>query len=147
MPGKQNSDRSGAATAAMRAPNVSIEHVLGQAATPQQFCTSLAKLFGVRATEVALLCVQKGLLNFLYPEELKTAGSIPVSSSTSVAAHTASTKKTELYNAFVKVKHASIFESVKLNTSDDVERPEQSTIQKLMSAPVLDSQRKVLGVV
>jgi len=91
--------------------------------------------------------LQKGLLSFLYPEELKTAGSIPVSSSSAVAAHTASTKKTELFNAFVKVKHASIFECVKLNATEDTERSEQNAIQKLMSAPVLDSQRKVLGVV
>jgi hypothetical protein len=93
--------------------------------------------------------LEKGLLSFVYPEQLKTAGSIPVSSSSAVAAHTASTKKTELFNAFVKVKHASIFESVKLNSSDsdDVERTGQNAIQKLMSAPILDPQRKVLGVV
>jgi hypothetical protein len=87
-------------------------------------------------------------LNFVHPEQLKTAGSIPVSSSTAVAAHTASTKKTELFNAFVKVKHASIFESVKLsNPADEDDRSGQSAIQKLMSAPILDAQRKVLGVV
>jgi hypothetical protein len=91
--------------------------------------------------------LEKGLLSFLYPEQLKTAGSIPVSSSSAVAAHTASTKKTELFNAFVKVKHASIFESVKLNSSEDVERSGQNAIQKLMSAPIIDAQRKVLGVI
>jgi hypothetical protein len=143
MEAKQNSKQGGAAAAA-RAPNASVEHVLGQAATPQQFCAALAKLFGVRPTEVALLRLQKGLLSFLYPDQLKTAGSIPVSSSSAVAAHTASTKKTELFNTFVKVKHASIFESVKLATSEDTEQTEQNTIQKLMSAPVLDPQRKVL---
>ena len=46
----------------------------------------------------------------------------------------------------MKVKHASIFESVKLSTADG-EQAEQNTIQKLMSAPILDPQRKVLGVV
>lgn len=147
MQGKQNSDRGGAATAPARASNASVEHVLGQAATPQEFCAALAKLFGVRPTEVALMRLQKGLLGFLYPDELKTAGSIPVSSSSAVAAHTAATKKTELFNAFVKVKHASIFESVKLNTSEENEHSGQGTIQKLMSAPVLDPRRKVLGVV
>ncbi|HYL98827.1 MAG TPA: hypothetical protein VEZ90_07710 [Blastocatellia bacterium] len=147
MQGKRNSDQGGTAAAPARAPNASVEHVLSQASTPQQFCAALAKLFGVRPTEVALMRLQKGLLSFLYPEELKTAGSIPVSSSSAVAAHTASTKKTELFNAFVKVKHASIFECVKLNATEDTERAEQNTIQKLMSAPVLDSQRKVLAVV
>lgn len=147
MQGKPNSNVGGTAAAPARASNASVEHVLQQAATPEKFCAALAKLFGVRPTEVALMRLQKGLLSFLYPEQLKTAGSIPVSSSSAVAAHTASTKKTELFNAFVKVKHASIFESVKLNAPDDVERTGQNAIQKLMSAPILDPQRKVLGVV
>ena len=147
MPAKPNSDQGGTAAAAARASDASVEHVLGQSANPQQFCSALAKLFGVRATEVALMRLQKGLLSFLYPEQLKTAGSIPVSSSSAVASHTASTKKTELFNAFVKVKHASIFESVKLLQSEDNDPTEQNTIQKLMSAPVLDAQRRALGVI
>src|SRR5579863_9452923 len=146
MQGKRNSEQGGAAAAPARASNASVEHVLKLAATPQDFCVALAKLFGVRPTEVALMRLQKGLLSFLYPEQLKTAGSIPVSSSSAVAAHTASTKRTELFNAFVKVKHASIFESVKLNSTEDVERSGQNAIQKLMSAPILDAHRKVLGV-
>jgi hypothetical protein len=147
MQGQRNSEQSGTAAAPARASNASVEHVLGQASSPQQFCAALAKLFGVRPTEVALMRLEKGLLSFLYPEQLKTAGSIPVSSSSAVAAHTASTRKTELFNAFVKVKHASIFESVKLNSTEDVERSGQNAIQKLMSAPILDAHRKVLGVV
>ena len=148
MQGKPNSGQGGTAAAPARASNASVEHVLRLTATPQEFCVALAKLFGVRPTEVALMRLEKGLLSFVYPEQLKTAGSIPVSSSSAVAAHTASAKKTELFNAFVKVKHASIFESVKLNSSeDDVERTGQNAIQKLMSAPILDPQRKVLGVV
>ncbi len=147
MPAKPNSDQGGTAAAAARASDASVEHVLSQSANPQQFCSALAKLFGVRATEVALMRLQKGLLSFLYPEQLKTAGSIPVSSSSAVASHTASTNKTELFNAFVKVKHASIFESVKLLQSEDNDPTEQNTIQKLMSAPVLDAQRRALGVI
>ncbi len=147
MADKQNSDSGGTAAAPARASNASVEHVLRHCATRQEFSVALAKLFGVRPTEVALMRLEKGLLNFVYPDELKTAGSIPVSSSSAVAAHTASTKKTELHNAFVKVKHASIFESVKLNSSEDIERAGQNAIQKLMSAPILDEHRKVLGVV
>jgi len=147
MQAKPNSDQGGTAAAPARASNASVQHVLGQSATAQQFCAALAKLFGVRPTEVALMRLQKGLLSFLYPEQLKTAGSIPVSSSSAVASHTASTKKTELFNAFVKVKHASIFESVKLIQSENNDPTEQNSIQKLMSAPVLDPQRKVLGVI
>jgi len=147
MQSKSNSEKGGTAAAPARASNASVEHVLSQATTPQQFCAALAKLFGVRPTEVALMRLEKGLLNFVYPEQLKTAGSIPVSSSSAVAAHTASTRKTELFNSFVKVKHASIFETVKLSTSEEGAQPEQGTIQKLMSAPILDAHRKVLGVI
>jgi hypothetical protein len=138
---------AGAGAAAATAPACSVEHVLSQADTPDKFCSALARLFGVRLTEVALLKLEKGLLRFVLPEQLKTAGSIPVSSSSAVAAHTASTKKTELFNSFVKVKHASIFETVKLSTSDESGQQEQGTIQKLMSAPILDTHRKVLGVI
>jgi hypothetical protein len=89
MPGKPNSEQGATAAAPARASNASVEHVLGQATTAQQFCVALAKLFGVRPTEVALMRLEKGLLNFVHPEQLKTAGSIPVSSSSAVAAHTA----------------------------------------------------------
>lgn len=147
MQGEQDSGPGGVAAATARAANMSAEQVLSQAATAAEFCAAMAKLFGVRPTEVALMRLQRGLLSFLYPEQLKTAGSIPVSSSSAVAAHTASTRKTEIFNAFIKVKHASIFESVKLNASEDGERTGANAIQKLMSAPILDSQRKVLGVV
>ena len=67
----------------------------------------------MRPDEVALLRLENGLLKFLFPTELTTAGSIPISSSTAVAAHTAVTKKVELFNNFTRVKHASIFETIK----------------------------------
>jgi len=144
---KQKSSGQGAATAPALAPNRSVEFVLGQADTPEKFSAALSKLFAVRLTEVALLRLEKGLLKFLCPSELKTAGSIPVSSSTAIAAHTAVSKKTELFNSFVKVKHASVFETVRLTNPNNADELEQCTIQKLMSAPVLDPQKKVLGVV
>ena len=110
------------------------------------FCGVLAKVFRVRQTEVALLRLEKGLLHFLFPEALRTAGSIPVSSATAVAAHTAVTKKVELFNSFTKVKHASIFETVKLGTAEQADASESAPIQKLISAPVLSSEGRVLGV-
>jgi len=121
--------------------------VLSKANTPERFCTGLSKLFAVRANEVALLRLEKGLLRFLSPAQLTTAGSIPVSSSSSVAAHTASTKKTELFNTFARVKHARVFETVKLTTTGEDDQSEQGAIQKLMSAPILTPERKVLGVI
>jgi hypothetical protein len=140
---------SGAAAAPARDRSV-LEHRLAQASTPDQCCAELAKLFGVRSNEVALLRLENGLLKFLCPFELATAGSIPISSSNAVAAHTAVTKKIELFNNFTRVKHASIFESVKpggeKGQNEDGElRP--ATIHKLMSAPVLDASENVLGVI
>jgi len=127
-----------------------MDSAFAQADTPEQFCAALAKLFGVRPKEVALMRQEKGLLKFLFPEQLKTAGSIPVSSSSAIASHTASTKKTELFNTFAKIKHARVFETVKLTAAEEAENAdhtERASIQKLMSAPILGPDRKVLGVI
>jgi len=40
-----------------------------------------------------------------------------------------------------------VFETVKLISPEDAEKQEQSQIQKLMSAPILDPQNKVMGVI
>lgn len=145
MAGKSNST-SGAAAAPARGTKSAVESALAQAVTPELFRAAVSKFFGVRPNEVALLRLEKGLLKFVFPDQLKTAGSIPVSSSSSVAAHTASTKKTELFNTFAKVKHARVFETVRLGTTEETDHSEQTSIQKLMSAPILNQQKKVLGV-
>ena len=105
----------------------------------------LSKMFQVSSTEVALFRVEDGQLKFLYPVALRTAGSIPLSSS-AIAAHTAVGQRAELYNNFPRIKHASIFEHVKL-TQKDQDSPVEKPIQKLMSAPILDAKGHVLGVV
>lgn len=143
----QNSAQGKAAAAAGRAlDRKALESQLVNAGSPEQCRAELSKIFQVRPDEVALLRLENGLLRFLFPSELTTAGSIPISSSTAVAAHTAVTKKVELFNNFTKIKHASVFESVKASGASGEElRP--ATIQKLMSAPVLDKADDVLGVV
>jgi hypothetical protein len=110
--------------------------------TPEAICAGVAKMFLVSETEVALLELSGRLLNFLYPAELKTAGAIPLSSS-AVAARTARTKQTEVFNSFAQVKHFSVFELVRLGDTglDD------QVIQKLMSAPVLAKNGEVIGVI
>ena len=138
---------AGAASAPTRDRAV-VERRLAQAGTPDQCCVELSKIFGVRPNEVALLRLESGLLKFLCPFELTTAGSIPISSSTAVAAHTAVTKKIELFNNFTRVKHASIFESIRPGgEKGDEEELRPATIHKLMSAPILDKAEKVLGVI
>jgi len=91
--------------------------------------------------------VEKDVLNFLFPAELKAAGFIPLSSSKAVAARTASTRKVELFNNFVIVQHANIFETIKLATLEQSANPGENVIQKLMSTPVTDSKHDVLGVI
>lgn len=123
-----------------------LEHLLDQDVTPRQVCGVLAKMFEVQQTEVAILRLEHGLLHFIFPDELRTAGSIPISSS-SIAAHTAISKKSEIFNNFARVKHASIFETVKLGAIEGVDTSEPLPIQKLMSAPVVDENARVLGVI
>ncbi len=110
--------------------------------SPESICACVAKIFQVKETEVGLLERTGSLLNFLYPAELKTAGAIPLSSE-AVAARTARTQQAELFNSFAQVKHSSIFELVKLgDTGLDAQ-----VIQKLMSAPVLNENGEVIGVI
>ena len=139
-----------AAAAAAPAPDLdALQRVVQVNPAPERISAELAKLFRVRRNEIALLRLEHGTLKFLSPPELATAGSIPLSSSTAVAARTAGTKKVEIFNGFTKVKHAGIFEKVKLSKQDDADHPdhsERAPIQKLISCPILDPQGKVLGV-
>jgi GAF domain-containing protein len=110
---------------------------------PALICAEVARIFDVRETEVALLQVKRSFLEFVFPLELKAGGSIPLSSS-AVAAKTATEKKAEVFNSFTTVRHASIFEVVKLgSTQADLS---DQVIQKLMSAPVL-AANKAVGVI
>jgi hypothetical protein len=118
--------------------------VLGEGVTPLDVSMVLAKVFRVQYAEVALLKLEGGLLKFIFPEHLRTTGAIPISSK-AIAAHTALSKKAEIFNNFARVKHASIFETIKpAGTDDEIVAPDP--IQKLMSVPILDSQSNVLGV-
>lgn len=110
--------------------------------TPQSICAKVAEIFDVRETEVALLELRGKLLHFLFPEELTTAGAIPISSS-AVAARTAQSRQAELFNSFAQVNHFSVFELVKLGDSG----LDSQVIQKLMSAPILGDTGQVLGVI
>jgi hypothetical protein len=119
--------------------------VLTEALTPLEVSMLLAKVFRVQYAEVALLRLEGGLLKFVFPEHLRITGAIPISSK-AVAAHTALSKKAEIFNNFARVKHASIFETIKpIGTEEDVPAP-PPPIQKLMSVPILDQHSTVMGV-
>ena len=121
------------------------EVLLGNNCTLDRLCAELAKLFNVRCTEVGVLRLEGELLRFLYPAELHSAGSIPISGS-AVAARTAAAKRAELFNNFANVPHRSVFERIRLK-DPELKNADHPRIQKLMSAPILGEQDEVLGVV
>ena len=120
--------------------------VLGQGVTALDLCMVLAKIFRVQYTEVALLRLESGLLRFIFPDHLRTTGAIPLNGK-AVAAHTALSKKAEIFNNFARVKHASIFETIKPSNGDMDEPAPPSPIQKLMSVPIMDRDSNVVGVI
>src|ERR1700683_5162554 len=124
---------------------ISLEAVLEEGVTPYDVTMVLAKVFRVQHAEVALLRLDGGLLRFILPEHLRTTGAIPISSK-AVAAHTALSKKPEIFNNFARVKHASIFETIKPVGAEAEEPLLPAPIQKLMSVPILDQNTTVLGV-
>ena len=119
--------------------------VLSEGVTPPDVSAVLAKVFQVNNAEVALLRLEGGLLKFVFPEHLVTTGAIPISSK-AVAAHTALSKKAEIFNNFARVKHASIFETIKPGADDADTSAPPAPIQRLMSVPILDQRVTVLGV-
>lgn len=120
--------------------------VLSEGVTPLDVSMVLAKVFRVQYAEVALLRLEGGLLKFVFPEHLRTTGAIPISSK-AVAAHTALSKKAEIFNNFARVKHASIFETIKQVGAETEQPAPPAPIQKLMSVPILDQHSTVLGVI
>jgi hypothetical protein len=113
--------------------------------TPGRICAEIARMFKVKQTEVGMLWCEGAFLKFLFPIELQSAGSIPMTSS-AIAARTASSRQAQLFNDFPRVPHHTIFEQIRLNDSHPLtEMPDP--IQKLMSAPILGDGGDVLGVI
>ena len=137
---------SAVAVARVLAPHAIVEQNLIRSTSPEQACAELSRMFSVGLAEVALMRVEGDILNFLFPTELRVAGFVPLSSSKAVAARTATTRKVELFNNFVIVQHANVFETIKLSTMGQSNIPGANTIQKLMTAPVVDAHHNVVGV-
>lgn len=97
---------------------------------------AVSRIFKVNPDEVAILSLtpDRRFLFFRVPEQLKSVGQIPLTSTTALAARTVRDRRPELINRFNVVPHASVFESVRLKE----ERGEP--IQKIMSAPILKDQ-------
>jgi len=124
-----------------------LERMGSESPTPEAICGKVARILRVNRNEVALLRVEKNCLRFIFPAGLRAAGLLPLSGS-AVAARTASTRSPLLSNSFARVRHASLFESVKLG-GGDVEEPgsRQLPIQKIMSVPIAGADGRVMGVV
>ncbi len=101
----------------------------------------LAKLFGVKEDEVAVLEIAPSgrSLRFVMPEKLHEVGSIPLSSTTALAARTVRERRSDILNNFPIARHATVFEGVPLG------RRTGEAIQKIMSMPILRGNT-VVGV-
>ena len=122
--------------------------VLAQHSTPldieskAQFAEQLGQRFGVKPDEVGVLMLEEKQrqLKFVVPEKLRTIGTIPLTSSSALAARTARDKRPDVINTFASARHATVFEGVPLS------RRRGELIHKIMSAPI-QAQGKVVGVV
>lgn len=109
----------------------------------ESFCSQVAERFGVRIHEVALLRVEGAFLRFVFPAALRWGGDIPLGSS-ALAARTARDRRPELSNGFAMVPHWRLFE--RIQTGGAGAQPPQP-IQKIMSAPAIDSANTLTGVI
>ncbi len=108
----------------------------------ERISLEIAKLFQVQGDEVALLQLLPAgrALKFVLPIKLQVVGTIPLSSTTALAARTARDRRADIVNTFATARHASVFEGIPLG------RSEAGSIQKIMSAPILQGDT-VAGVV
>ena len=102
----------------------------------------IAKNLGVKTDEVAIMGVSTRWrhLHFLVPESLKQVGFIALSSTSAIAAKTARESRPDIINNFAGVRHATVFEGVKIGGETS------EFIQKMISAPILSGD-KVVGVI
>ncbi len=110
----------------------------------EKLVQEIAKLFSVKQDEVAILQLASDgkVLKFLHPFKLKQMGSIPLSTTNSLAVRTVREKRPEMINNFPAQKHPTIFEAVELGPK----KKEREPIQKIISAPLLLDSKPV-GVI
>ena len=108
----------------------------------KQIAGVIAKSLGVKLDEVAILRLSStgDQLEFVMPERLARVGTIPLSSTTSLAVRTVRDARAQFINNFPGARHHTVFEAVRL--SDEQGEP----IQKIMSVPVRAGD-KVVGAI
>jgi hypothetical protein len=141
-----SSGNQGSATKPAKSSISDLENMVSESPSTDRVCMKLAQILRVRRSEVALLRLEKGSLRFIFPPELRSAGVLPLSGS-AVAARTAATRTPLLSNTFMRVKHVSLFEAVKLGAEEEDRSLDQMPIQKIISVPVMRSGGDVMGVV
>lgn len=139
-------NQGAAAAKAAKAEIADLETLLSESPSPEQACLKLARILDVRRSEIALLKLEKASLRFIFPSELRSAGVLPLTGS-AVAARTAATRSPLLSNSFMRVRHVSLFEAVKLATGEEDKSQDQLPIQKIMSVPIASADGKVMGVI
>src|SRR5260370_32358395 len=98
-----------------------------------QLAEAVGQMFHADPDEVAILAIspKNKSLKFVIPEKLSVVGSIPLTSTSALAARTVRERKTEMANNFNTSRHASVFEGVPLG------RREGQTIYNTMTPPIL----------
>ncbi len=118
----------------------------GQGLSPEvleKIVSDLSKAFQVKLDEVSILQLTHNgsVLSFIYPVKLQKIGSIPMTSTASLAVRTVREKRPEMINNFPAQKHPTIFEAVELSAET-----KGNPIQKIMSAPLV-LEGKSVGVI
>jgi hypothetical protein len=137
---------SQAGTKTAKTEMAELEGMLSESPSSEKVCLKLARILSVHRSEVALFRLEKGSLRFIFPVELRSAGVLPLSGP-AVAARTAATRTPLLSNAFMRVRHASLFEAVRLSKAEEDRNMDQMPIQKIISVPIALADGTVNGVV
>jgi len=137
-----NMTKSFAAELELLANHMTSEKFGNQQLSIPALAEKIATNLNVKPDEVAILTVsvRRRSLNFLVPEALRNIGSIPLSSTSALAARTARESRPDILNNFSTVRHATVFEGMKADSLS------ATAIQKIISAPIL-CEGKVIGVI
>jgi hypothetical protein len=112
-----------------------------EAESLERVAQAIGAIFNVKPDEVAVMELRPSgkLLYFVLPEKLRVVGTIPLTSTTALAARSARERRSDVVNSFATSRHASVFEGVPLGCRQG------EAIQKIMSAPILRGD-SVVGV-
>lgn len=108
-----------------------------------RLAAQLSMPFKAKKDEVGILRLSADgrMISFVFPTRLTKVGSIPLTTSHSLAAKTIRDKRGELVNNFSVYKHPTVFEAVDLSAEEKA-----TPIQKIVCAPMI-VDGKVVGVI